>query len=44
MYGPHPQLIAAELGVTTYLVKVRREMHPVPPRKITMENYILMPN
>ena len=44
MYGPHPQLIAAELGVTTYLVEVWREMHPVPPRKITMENYILMPN
>ncbi|MGO1992616.1 MAG: ImmA/IrrE family metallo-endopeptidase [Corynebacterium sp.] len=29
-YGAHAQLIAAELGVTRYLVEVWRELHPVP--------------
>lgn len=34
MYGPHAQLIAAELGVTRHLVEVwceTREPLPVPP-------------
>lgn len=34
VYGPHAQLIAAELGVTKYLVEVWRELHPVRPQML----------
>ncbi|MGP9725438.1 hypothetical protein ACT3SZ_15615 [Corynebacterium sp. AOP40-9SA-29] len=40
-YGPHPQLIAAEIGVTRHVVEVwRKSREPLPVRA----HYELLPN